>query len=207
MSIRSLRGIESSDEDATLTWEVPLNRGEPMIGVGAVPGHDQWRMRCVVEPSDGLLVLTSVEVSPAGAPGRSGLTTACLKSVRVGQILRHAHAAAQQAQRDLDGWDWGASRPVQVPAAEVQRRTGRAGRGDLYYAELARDYLARIAAGSKRPREDIAEARGGVKGDLIRDQLHIARSRGLLEGGAQGRAGGRLSDRAQHLLTEAEAER
>lgn len=201
----SFSSIKMPREGDHLTWEVSLRRDRPTTGAGTLSGRDEWSIECEVVNESGLLVLASLRLAPTGTLPPSGLTSAVLDEVRVGELLREAYGAVQRAEREVGGWEVAGGGTMHVPAAEARRRTGRAGRSDLWYAKLARDYLDLIAAGSKRPRADLAE-RSGIKPELVRDQLGEARRRGLLEGGARGRAGGTLSDAAKRLIQEEAAQ-
>lgn len=78
-------------------------------------------------------------------------------------------------------------------------RTGRAGRDDRFYAQIARQYVDAIRRGSGKPVEDVA-AQTKYNASTIRDMLHRARRRGLLTPAGQGKAGGNLTKRAERLL-------
>ena len=80
-------------------------------------------------------------------------------------------------------------------------RRGPKGWPDREYAELPSFYLERCNAESRSPVKDTAE-RYGMKPSAFRAALSRARNRGLLVRTTRGRAGGRLTSRAQNLLRE-----
>jgi hypothetical protein len=84
-------------------------------------------------------------------------------------------------------------------AFHAQRRPGRRGREDSFYALWAKRYLDRCAT-TRRPYAELAKEHKGYAERSIRDIVQTAKRRGLLVGGSQGRAGGRLSAKAERLL-------
>ncbi len=102
-----------------------------------------------------------------------------------------------------------------TPAARSRdKRRGRPGRDDRFYALLAEAYVARLDAGSTRPNADLAvdaklRARLGVSTQPFqrshaRDAIRIAREKGLLSGSdaGKGKPGGALTQRARELLRQ-----
>jgi hypothetical protein len=77
-------------------------------------------------------------------------------------------------------------------------RPGRRGRGDLFYALWAERYVAKCAT-TRTPYPELA-AEHHYEVRTIRDFVQVARRRGLLVVGSQGRAGGRLTPKAKKLL-------
>jgi hypothetical protein len=64
---------------------------------------------------------------------------------------------------------------------------------------MAELYLHACISDPRRPAPALAEELGiGVK--RVREFVHKARMRGLLEGGKQGSSGGQLSERSRQLL-------
>jgi hypothetical protein len=89
-----------------------------------------------------------------------------------------------------------------VTELERARRPGRRGRGDLFYARWAAEYVEALRE-SDRPNVVIAERHGyGVS--TVRELVHEARHRDLLTPGSRGKAGGSLSDKAIELLDPSE---
>jgi hypothetical protein len=70
---------------------------------------------------------------------------------------------------------------------------------DLFFAELARDYVRLVLAGSSKPIIELAQARL-VATSTIESWVRTARDRGLLTNTHPGRAGGELTAAAQALL-------
>jgi hypothetical protein len=77
------------------------------------------------------------------------------------------------------------------------RRPGSSGRPDRFYLDIAVRYLEAVSG--RHPVEDVA-AQLGMERRYIRDLLHEARRRGLLTKPPRGRAGGRLTGKAEKLL-------
>ena len=88
------------------------------------------------------------------------------------------------------------------PPTDTKPRGPRAW-SDRVYAEIAAAYVARIAAGSRRPVADLVRQRNLSYGQ-IRDAIHKSRhTLGLLtESRHQGAAGGSLTDKAKKLLAK-----
>lgn len=87
----------------------------------------------------------------------------------------------------------------------ARRRPGRGGRDDAFYAMWAARYL-RKSETTSHPYGPLAREHPGYSVRSIRDIVHSARQRGLLVGGSQGRAGGRLSPKAERLLRNTKGE-
>jgi hypothetical protein len=81
---------------------------------------------------------------------------------------------------------------VKTPAAGSRQR------GDLWYAELARDYVAAHEAGLNTT-QTLADARNYDEA-TIRNAVWQARKRGFLTRTEQGRQGGQLTDKSRRLL-------
>lgn len=91
-----------------------------------------------------------------------------------------------------------------VPVAPL-RRSGRRGRDDRFYADVAAVYVTAFEAGSRRPTVEVAR-RFEVPTTNARDLVHEARTRGLLTGGGRrGQPGGQLTPKARTLLGLASA--
>lgn len=79
------------------------------------------------------------------------------------------------------------------------RQLGKGRRPDIIYAELAQQYVRLLEVGSKRPIVELAKQLG-IDRSRVRDMIHAARKRGLLDGGQQGKRGGYLTDKALRVL-------
>jgi hypothetical protein len=86
------------------------------------------------------------------------------------------------------------------------RRTGRRGRPDREYAEIAYEYV-QLAGDSdvSKPLKELAERRI-ISDSQLRNLLHEARRRKLLTKAPTGKAGGTLTNKARSLLGQDEPE-
>jgi hypothetical protein len=141
----------------------------------------------------------------AAAPDESGdgLSLALVLGIAAGVLCLGAIAAPLVA-RQLRGRAGppAAPAPQPEPAALAAPRPPRAPRDErdaLELARLAADYLAAVAAGSRRPVVDVAEGRSWTV-ERTRRALGRARACGLLLGAGRGRAGGALSGEAERIL-------
>lgn len=99
------------------------------------------------------------------------------------------------------------------PPSPVQRRPGRAGRGDDYYLTWAAAYADLIASGNQRPVRALSlhppvpyrEAPRRVSEHTVRDVLREARRRELLTPAPPGKPGGRLTKKALSAALKLEA--
>jgi hypothetical protein len=88
-----------------------------------------------------------------------------------------------------------------------KRRPRWARNGDRFYAELASDYVnvwtGKIPTpeGRDKPTEALAKLRG-VRLQLLRSQIHLARKNGFLSEGRQGKPGGELTQKAKRALAQ-----
>lgn len=120
------------------------------------------------------------------------LTTSAIRSVRLDRLyemVRHAVSNAQAHSIDLD---------VDLKEFARNRRPGRRGRPDVFYAGLAAEYVELLST-SSTPTKDLAE-RHDYSATSMRDFLNQARGRGLLTPSQRGRAGGELTKEALKLL-------
>jgi hypothetical protein len=136
-------------------------------------------------------------------PVRTGITARLLRRIPLGEHRRHAEtfiARLKETHRgmgaDLAAWGFNAEIEKGKKKPTVQRRGGRP---DRFYADLAAAYVARIAAGSRRPVADLADRRK-LSASVVRDAIHEARVRGLLMKGRQGAPGGTLTAKAEAIL-------
>jgi hypothetical protein len=84
----------------------------------------------------------------------------------------------------------------------LNRQPGRAGRGDLFYAERAAEYVELCASGVRAPLDALAKRHGYSK-EAAKDWIKKARSLGFLTNTARGAKGGRLTEEAQYELSRA----
>jgi hypothetical protein len=175
-----------------------------------LPGLPDWRV--YVRPQ---MTATGPEIAefvirPKAAdvpPG--GLTRNVLRAVHLRDLREAVRVAVAQVRRDTeiaieDGvitegdpastWD-----PPEV-FEQWGRRPGRAGRPDLYYAEMASQYVELLAGGTRAPVRELAE-RHHLSGAQLRGILHAARQRGLLTAAPAGKSGGRLTAKAKRILS------
>jgi len=124
---------------------------------------------------------------------RAVMTRTLLTKLPLAHYERYARQFASEAAAVRDMFTSTAAPP------KITTRPGRHRIDDLYYAQLARDYLDLVKIGTRHPRNVLAE-RYGVSSITIRDHLYQARERGLLLGAGQGKVGGRLSEKARKLL-------
>lgn len=80
-----------------------------------------------------------------------------------------------------------------------RRRPGRAGRSDVDLARVAATYVGHVASGSRSPTKD-ASLELNISASHLRNLLAAARGRTLLTAPDSGKAGGTLTQKAQHLL-------
>lgn len=173
----------------------------------SVPG---WTMAYQIFEQAGRPVIGEVRIFPS-EPGRQehgvwsgaaalvptgGLTLRLLKRVPLAAQARHVDAVFAELRKLV-----GASPAPRRPAPASGVRRGRKGRPDVFYAQLADDYLKALNR-SRAPVADLAQRRG-VRATQVRDWLHLARRRGLLSAPTRGEtvASGVLTERALALLS------
>lgn len=190
-------------------------RGQPVIGELRVfpadryPGREPgaWRADVLGVRAGGAAPLRKSlpgRREPVDCPAvRQGITARLLRRIPLGAHLRHAGEFMARLKithpnmgRDLAAWGFVRPGTTEKEVAPAQRRGGRP---DRFYALLAAVYVARIAAGSRRPVADLA-ARRKLPTAVVRDMIHEARQRDLLTGGRQGAPGGQITARAEKLL-------
>lgn len=84
-------------------------------------------------------------------------------------------------------------------------RPGRRGHDDRFYAWIAALYVRAIRSGSQTPVKDVA-ADIRLTIDHVRDQVGVARKKGMLTPARKGVAEGDLTDRARELLGQTEGD-
>lgn len=165
-----------------------------------VPDWSPWWFTAEYRPANGAgWVLSRIEVhpDPASAGGRPpvpGITSKVLRAIPLSRLPEWLGALSDSTGAPVLPAFTGAH----TDDFTRRPRPGAAGRDDLHYAELAREYLNMCAA-SKRPIQDLANGQG-VAANTVRDRLAEARRRDLLERPGKGRAGGRLTLKAKQLL-------
>ncbi|MGB7220743.1 MAG: hypothetical protein WBD07_18230 [Vicinamibacterales bacterium] len=124
----------------------------------------------------------------ASVPGQ-GITAGLVKKkIQVSIPIDHITEIRAKMQA-LAEQHWGITRSSR----------GRKPKPALFYAEVARDYVNALTAGSRQPAADLAKARG-ISRALSRALVSRARAMRFLEIAAAGRAGGALTDAARRVL-------
>ena len=177
--------------------------GETVTATARVESLPGWQFGIEVARTAGVAVLTRLAVEPDGDEPVA-ITTRLLASIPTRLIVRSLGLAVAALHQQLDAAGIHASPDLARHLSEwtdefvSSPRPGRRGRGDLFYAELAAEYVAR-AETTSNPVEELAGERN-LTASQIRNLLYEARQRGLLSKGVQGRAGGQLSDEAKEIL-------
>lgn len=165
-----------------------------------------WRVHARVIERRGRLVVSYLELWPAGdRPPDQGLTGRDLREIRltdVGTALLRRDSAFRR--------DWGVSilrRTSRKRMREAQRRKGGRRNSD-FYPEVARRYLAALAAEPRRPVASMTEQfrRSGMRDvspQKVRDWVHLARVYGWLTPGRQGYAGAEATRKLSRWLSAA----
>jgi hypothetical protein len=168
-------------------------------------------------------VIAEMTIRPRGEKvPRGGLGSRFLRRIKVGEHLADIIRQLQQQRsanvrpiEERTTYAEGGVRTVMNPAelddfvrgtpeGDGRSRTGRPGRPNLWYAQLAAEYVNALAHGSRSPTAEIAKRRYHDVSH-IRDALHEARERGLLtRPPARGRPGGQLTPAAEFELLKAD---
>lgn len=171
--------------------------------------NDGWVVLARVAGQDGRLVIAEIKVSATPVP-TGGITQAVLRSIPCGSfgpylLAQRSLAARLRVGGVLQHFDRiiGVDLPELKGMADRPRPRRKTGRDDKFFAQVAHDYLALNGAGSRRPIQDLATARK-LAPSRVRDMVHEARERGLLEKSKSGVRGGRLTPRGDQLLRNRE---
>lgn len=136
------------------------------------------------------------------------LTRRLMRDYPIGAIDTAARTHMARWWREFDSGRSEAARsayPVSPSAVAIDmRRPGRRGRPDVFYAELAAEYVAWLESPDDQTLTEFAQTRF-VSESQMRNLLHEARYRKLLSKSPPGKAGGHLTERAIALLVEAPA--
>jgi hypothetical protein len=149
----------------------------------------------------------------AGGPPASLLTAETLRRVRIGDYVRFLEPMVEHLRNTANpgslarmraagfGFllDGGLTRARMPRDREPRSRAGRPRLSDVLLARVARAYLDALQRQSAQPVVDAA-TRLRERPERVRDLLHRARRRGLLEGNKSGVAGGTLTMRGRALL-------
>lgn len=138
-------------------------------------------------------------------PGK-GISATLIRNLPWTQLLemcRRSAIAAADSNKGLSEWmDHDLPDIESIQGAVV--RPGRAGRDDLFYAQIANTYLELIEEGDLRPIDTIASLEQYSR-DTVAGWIKTARKRGLLSSPPGRRvAGGDLTEKAKRILAENE---
>lgn len=148
-----------------------------------------WFAQARMVVQGGRMVVAELRLSAISKTPPGGITQEVVRRVSLGSFGPYVLAAKSFVDTGRAGRS--------IPPRPRPRRAS--GRDDLFYARLARDYVAAIKDGSRSPVKDLAERRNEPLSRL-RDMVHQARERGLLSCGGAGVRGGELLPRAKILL-------
>ncbi|MGD0313173.1 MAG: hypothetical protein ABSC90_12005 [Acidimicrobiales bacterium] len=166
-----------------LVFEMPLD------------DHGDWIVTARYTVDSEGVRLNGLDISPGHLyPTPPPLSTSVVRMIRLSVLERRAK-------------DWLAIRREVGLAIETDeseflqnRRPGKVGRSDAFYARIAYRYLELVRAGSS-PTKALAAERH-ISQSSARDLVHEARVRGLMTSMGRGQAGGQLTAKARKLLEE-----
>lgn len=151
---------------------------------------------------EGRLVVTRLTIQPtSGVVPVGGINSRFLRGIQVGKMFDLLRRTAMKYPKGMQS--------VLAMFGPRKRRRKWARNDDRFYAELASDYVnvwkGKIPTpeGRDKPTEALAKLRG-VRLQLLRSQIHLARKNGFLSEGRQGKAGGSLTDKAERTLSRKE---
>lgn len=181
---------------------------------------DEWTVAYRLVPQEGRPVVAEVRVYPrergsdagrwshdAAAVPLGGLPSSVARSSIVTQDVLNAYPRIVRQMQKQHGAEaierafltrHGFSRKAKEPP----KHPGRAGRPDLFYAQLAREYVE-LLGGPVPVNKALAKQRSYSE-TYTRSLVHEARRRGLLTLSPPGRAGGTLTEKARDLLRDAD---
>lgn len=186
---------------------------DPTVRYEGVLEHDpRWTWSARVQIVAGRLVVTDLclrPTRPTDVP-ETGITSPLLRKVPVARLAEEIRGLARQTARPPARPKKKGGQAEDPLGPEVRALMGAladAGTGkrprrrdDEHYLTWAVAYAQKLADGSHAPVAEIAQDLGVDRG-LVRDRLHIARTRGLLTEVPEGaRIGGELTDKARKLL-------
>ena len=197
-----------------------------------LPLDDHWRARYRLMIQDGRPVIGELRIVPRedGAQGpywsadvlgpaapvpAGGVTSTLVRKVPV-RVLGSTFAELGQHVRrvrrlKLQGpaavvfsdpvWDQLAEEPERQDSTP-KSRSGRKGKPDRFYAELARDYASLVAANDPHPVLTLVAKRRGSSVSLIRSAIKRARDRDLLTKAHPGQGLGDLTPKGRRVLRQ-----
>ena len=197
-----------------MQWDPDRNLLETELGNG-------WMVIEWFEMQEGQRVVATLTICPAPGPpvngvrpGRllgnrpedgpvpvGGVTARLLRTVKVGKNADPVLEDYRQWVEEWFGEDARGEFDDHTPSSGTRPRRNRRP-DDRYYAKLAREYAA-LAEMSTRPTTDLAKFRGESI-ERIRSHVHLARANGFLtDAPGPGKAGGKLTPKAENVLKTA----
>jgi len=160
--------------------------------------HPGWHVRGVYVEHQGSPLLKELHIVPSieSDPPESGITARMLRDIHLEPLLEKLRDEIRAAitKNQFPQSVFGA-----VDQQPLQRRGGRRGKDDLFYAQLACRYADLVLTGSERPVADLATEMPYSYG-FIRDSLNKARRGGFLTPARAGRAEGEATAMARALV-------
>jgi hypothetical protein len=184
------------DETGEPPWEFHRLGDLGEMGIttwGRVEGHSDWAYYATFVIEDDVRLI-GLQFQVATYARKLVLGTDVLRSIRLSDLYKTARNAADLAGNE----GLGIKLKVDRDSFGKVLRTGRVGRNDKFYAEIAARYVEEVATGNA-PLKRLAE-REHFDESTVRAFLNKARRRGLLTAAPPGRAGGRLTPKALALL-------
>jgi hypothetical protein len=188
------RELDREASGAHPFWTIPGEGGlDCLVYEDRLPNHPDWAYRATFEVGRFKLQLIKLTFFPATMSRPvGGLTTSVLRNVS----LEYLYEMARQVLALPP--EVGPALEIQLDAASRVRRSGRQGRSDTEYAQLAAKYVEEVGRGPK-PIPRLSE-RLHVGESSLRGMLNVARGRKLLTDAPPGQAGGELTQKAKDLL-------
>jgi hypothetical protein len=180
-------------EPSTVTLEVPLEGG--------------WLARCRLAPQGGRVVIAELHLVPEENVPAGGVTAGVVRNVQVGELRRELERHLADVR---EKWGDAVLEPEGLLGrhglAKLAEEASRpAERDDAYFARIAARYVELVERGNTRPTPVLAAELGRLE-SYIAMAIRDARKRGLLTPTTRGRAGGKLTPKAQRLLARAREE-